>query len=89
MKDSSGTTSGTPGTATTAIAANTSRIGYMVQNVGASDIWINEMGTATAASGSIKLTANATYISPANATTANSVSVISAGTSIPFTAREW
>lgn len=78
------------GTAQQLMAANLVRRGFMLQNISAGPLWINELG-ATAVQGqpSIQVAAGATYTSPPNATSPAAVSIIGATTAQAFVAREW
>lgn len=77
------------GTAQTAIASNASRRGYWIQNLSAGDLWISDVGPATAASPSLKIVAGGLYESmPGNCPT-SAISIIGATTSQAFAAREY
>lgn len=86
--DKSGTIA-TGGTAQTAIALNANRRAFWIQNLSAGDLWISDVGTATAASPSLKIVAGGLYESmPGNCPT-SAISIIGATTSQAFAAREY
>jgi hypothetical protein len=64
------------------------RKGCLVQNLSTGDLWISEVGTAAAASPSIKVPAGSQYIcmSPASG---QALSIFGATTAQSFAAREW
>ena len=77
------------GTAQTAIALNANRRAFWIQNLSAGDLWISDVGTATAASPSLKIVAGGLYESmPGNCPT-SAISIIGATTSQAFSAREY
>lgn len=77
------------GTAQTAIALNANRRAFWIQNLSAGDLWISDVGTATAASPSLKIVAGGLYESmPGNCPT-SAISIIGATTSQAFAAREY
>lgn len=77
------------GTAQTAIALNANRRAFWIQNLSAGDLWISDVGTATAASPSLKIVAGGLYESmPGNCPT-SAISIIGATTSQEFAAREY
>lgn len=88
INDRSGTIT-TGGTPQSLMAANSSRKGFMVQNISAGDLWINELGAATQTAGSIKIAPGATYSSPLGGTPLGAVSIVGATAAQAFTAREW
>ena len=86
--DKSGTIA-TGGTAQTAIALNANRRAFWIQNLSAGDLWISDVGPATAASPSLKIVAGGLYESmPGNCPT-SAISIIGATTSQAFAAREY
>lgn len=88
--DRSGTTSATPSTAANAMASNSSRKGFQIQNVSTTaGMWFNGLGTATAGSGSFYLAPGSLYETPLGMSPTGAISVISTTASVPFTAREW
>ncbi len=77
------------GTAQTAIALNANRRAFWIQNLSSGDLWISDVGTATAASPSLKIVAGGLYESmPGNCPT-SAISIIGATTSQAFAAREY
>jgi hypothetical protein len=85
--DRSGTTSATPGTATTLAAANVSRRGLDIQNISASNIGVSENGSsATIGSpGTYTVAAGALVIIRTN----RAVSVVGSAASQAYTATEF
>ena len=77
----------TGGAAQTVAAANDARRGFWFQNVSDTEMWISELGTATADQPCIKIPAGAMYEFPVVPNTA--ISVICATTGKAFSAREW
>jgi hypothetical protein len=87
--DRSGTTSATPSTASNAIASNSSRRGYSIQNLSDSaTIWVNHSGTAAANSGR-KLLPNSYWETPLGMSPKGAISVFSTSASVPIFAEEW
>jgi hypothetical protein len=85
----SGTTSATPSTATNAIASNSSRRGYSIQNLSDSaTIWVNDLATAAVNTGH-KILPNGYYETPFGMAPKIAVSVLSTTAAVPYTAREW
>lgn len=77
------------GTAQVAIALNAGRRAYWILNTSAGDLWISDVGTATAASPSLRIPPNGLYESlPGNCPT-NAISIIGATTAQSFAAREY
>ena len=76
-------------TAQTLMAANTSRRGCEVQNISSGDLWIYELGTATATQPSKWLPAGAYYLCPPTGIPTTAWSIFGATTGQAFTAREW
>jgi hypothetical protein len=89
LTDRSGTiTAG--GTAQQLMAANASRIGFSIQNLSTTtDLWVNALGTAAASQPSIKLVPGAYFETPPNFGAVGAISVFSATTGVPFSAREY
>ena len=86
--DKSGTvTAG--GTAQTLMGARASRQGFVVQNLSATDLYINATGTAAANSGSIRIAAGNLYECPNHAVPITAVSIFGATTAQAFTAYEY
>lgn len=86
--DKSGTiTSG--GVAQTLMASNTSRNGFLLQNLSSGDLWISSLGTAAANQPSLWLPAGAYYEPPLNGVPTAAISIFGATTSQAFAAREW
>lgn len=86
LQDRSGTiTAG--GTAQQLMPLWQGRHGCIVQNLSATDLWINDQGTAAAAAPSIKVPAGAQFVcvGPTGAV----LSIFGATTAQPFAAREW
>lgn len=80
----------TAGIAQTLSASSDSRRGFMVQNLSADDLWVNEGGTTAAPSRpSIKIIAGALYESPYNIPCPYEISIYGATAGQSFTAREW
>lgn len=77
------------GTAQTAMAANTARKGFWIQNQSTGDLWINSLATAVADSPSMKIAAGALYENPPSGVPVGAVSIIGATTGQKFAAREW
>lgn len=77
------------GTQQTLMAANTDRKGYLVQNVSAGDLWINDQGNAAATQPSLKLIPGAYYETPLTGAPRTAISIFGATTGQAFTAREW
>lgn len=88
MIDRSGTiTSG--GTAQTIAAADSTRIGFLIQNVSDTDMYVNFGAVAVAGGTSLKLVSGAGYETPSTLAEKGAVSVIGATTGKAFTAKEW
>ena len=77
------------GTAQTAIAANTARVGYSIQNTSTGVLWFSGVGTAAANGSSMILLPNGYYETPLNAKNTGAVSIFGATTGQSFAAREW
>ena len=79
----------TGGTAQVLMASNANRIGFSVQNLSTGDLWINPLGTASAAQPSIKLAPGVYFESPVGYGSVLSVSIFGATTGQSFSALEW
>ena len=77
------------GTAQNAMAANSSRVGFMIQNISAGDLWINTLTTAVADQPSIKVAPGQLYETPLTMPCTGAVSIIGATTGQKFVGREW
>lgn len=84
---SSTITAGT--TAQELMPANSERRGFWIMNTSAGDLWINDVGTAAAASPSLKVVSGALYESPITGCPVGAISIYGATTSQAFSAREW
>jgi hypothetical protein len=84
--DKSGTIT-TGGTAQNAIAANSNRKGWMIQNISDTDMYINEAGTAT--TGKFLLKSGASAVSQGNAVTTGAISILCATTGKAFAGVEY
>lgn len=76
-------------TAQSLMAANAARRGCEVQNVSNADLWIYELGTASAAQPSKWLPAGAYYLCPPTGIPVTAWSIFGATTGQAFMAREW
>ncbi len=74
------------GTAQVLSPANPARKVIQVFNVSNSDLWISQVGTASAGAGSIKIISGGYYVSPTNAVTFGAISIFGASTNQAFTA---
>ncbi len=89
LTDRSGTIT-TGGAAQTLAAFNEARKGFMIQNLSAGDLWINELGgTAAASQPSIKITSGQVYETMDGQPCPYAISIFGATTAQAFTAREW
>lgn len=79
----------TGGTAQVAIAENSKRIGFWIQNVSAGDLYVNDVGTAAATGSSVKIAAGSIYESPAMGCVTGDISIFGATTAQAFVAREY
>lgn len=80
----------TGGVAQTLMAANITRSGFMVLNLSAGDLWINELGgTASASQPSIKITTGQLYETMTGQPCPEAITIFGATTAQAFTAREW
>jgi hypothetical protein len=86
IADRSGTVT-TGATAQQVAGANSFRRGFFLQNTSVGDLWVSEVGIATAASPSFRIPAGEAFSFPATPSAA--VSVYGATTGQAFTAREW
>lgn len=78
------------GVAQTLCAANSSRIGFCVQNVSSENLWINELGSSAAATQpSLLLSPGSLYEAPASCVSKLAISIFGATTGQAFSAREW
>jgi hypothetical protein len=80
------------GTAQTFAAANTSRRGYRVQNLSATNLYINDKGATavtTQTGASFTLVPGAMYESNPNGVSTSAISIIGATTSQAFEGAEW
>jgi hypothetical protein len=76
------------GTAQALSASNATGRYFFVENLHATeDLWIYDLGTATASQPSVKIPAGGLYESPYSTTGA--LSIIAATTAHPYSAREW
>lgn len=75
------------GTAQVLSAANPSRRGFWIQNISTTDLWINELGNASAAPPSIVLAKGDIYEFPI--AVGSAISIFGATTGQAFSAREW
>ncbi len=86
--DRSGTIAST-GVSQTLMAANATRSGYVVQNNGASVMWLNEIGAAASAiGGSYAIAPGAVFPPPGWPVTAAAIAITGTAAQA-FTAREW
>ena len=77
------------GTAQTAIAANTARVGCSIQNTSTGVMWVSDVGTAAPNGSSMLLLPGGEYVSPINAKIVGAISVYGATTGQSFAGREW
>lgn len=77
------------GTAQQLMAANAARMGFAVQNISDTDLWVRRGGTAAAAQPSIKVAAGGYYESPVGSQTTGTISIFGATTGKAFVAHEW
>jgi len=80
------------GTAQSLMAAKdypANRNGFWIQNLSAGDLWIYELGTATADSPSIKIAAGGFFTMVGVDCPDSAISIIGATTGQKFAAREW
>lgn len=69
--------------------ANPIRKGFWIQNNSSGDLWVNDLGAATAAQPSLKLEMGDYYESPAGGAPVGAISIIGATLGQTFSAREW
>lgn len=79
----------TGGTAQSLFPANLVRQGGLIQNLSASDLWVNDLGAAAATQPSIRVPPGALYEWPLHAVPVTAVSIFGATTGQAFSAREW
>lgn len=77
------------GVAQTLMAANSSRRGFWIQNVSTGDLWISDLGTASAAQPSVVVPPGALYEAPSGGVPTSAISIFGATTGQAFAAREW
>lgn len=77
----------TGGTAQSLCAARANRCGLCVQNQSAADLWVNDLGAASADNGGIRIAAGALYEFPYGPVDA--VSILGATAGQAFYCREW
>lgn len=77
------------GTAQTALAANTARTGYEIQNQSTGTLWFSDVATAVAGEPSFEIAPGATYWTPDTYRPKGAVSIIGATTGQAFAARQW
>lgn len=76
-------------TAQNALAANANRSGYFFQNLSTvNPMYLNELGTATAVQGSIKIPPGGTFPPAGYPVSTGALSVLGTAAD-PFTCREW
>ena len=86
--DRSGVTHASVGTSTSLMDANQERRYLLVQNVGADPIWINFGAPATTGAGSVKLVPNDALVLEDTFVSIQEITVASAASSVPYTAKE-
>lgn len=79
----------TGGTAQNAASSNSTRKGYLLQNLSTGDLWFSTLATAVADQPSIKLPAGAYFESPLGAAGTGAISIIGATTGQKWAGREW
>ncbi len=79
----------TGGVAQDLAPANAARRGYQVYNMSSNDLWISEVGSASAGIGSIKIAPGGYYDSPITGVTSGAISIFGATTNDAFTAWEF
>ena len=88
LVDKSGTiTAG--GSAQTAIASNSLRRGFIIQNNSSGNLWFSSMATAVQSQPSFLIQPGGYYETPVHAVPTATVSIIGPTTGQAFTAREW
>ena len=88
MTDRSGTIA-TGGSSQPVMSANGSRDGFFVQNLSDGDIYINDLGAASATQPSLRIPPGMLYESPMRGVTTAAVAIFGATTGQAFAAREW
>jgi hypothetical protein len=86
--DRSGTTSGTPSTSTTVAAANPSRKYFIIQNLGASNIYVNFTSAANTTSSILLAASGGSFVMESSFVSTEAITVLSAGTSVAYMAKE-
>lgn len=79
----------TGGVAQQLMASNASRTGFYVQNTSDDDLWISDVGTASAGGASILIPSGMIYESMAHAVPTTAISIYGATTGQSFAAREF
>lgn len=88
VTDASGSTSATPSTSTSLIAANSARKYLIIQNLSdTATIWVNPSGTATAGAGSFKILANGSIVFEGSFICTQAFTVLSTIASVSYTAK--
>ena len=85
LTDASGTTSGTGNTSTTALAANSLRKYFMIQNIGTAVIWFNFTSAASTGGASIQLPAGSGFLQESGFVSGEAINVLSTTASVPYT----
>lgn len=88
MTDRSGTIA-TGGGSQALMPANGSREGFFVQNLSSGDLFINDLGAASASLPSVRVPAGMLYESQPRAVTTAAIAIFGATTGQAFAAREW
>lgn len=71
------------------LPANPNRNGFLVQNVSAADLWINDQGDAGAVQPSLRIPANSEWRTPDGASVTTAVTIFGATAGQAFSCREW
>lgn len=79
----------TGGTAQQIAAANADRRGGWIQNNSTSDLWLNDLGTATIGGSSLKIPAGGYYEFPATGVPTGALSIIGPNTGQAWSGRVW
>lgn len=77
------------GAAQTLMPANPSRHGCSVQNESPFDLWVNELGTASASEPSRLLTSGSEWLCPSNGIPTGVISIYGPVTGQTYAAKEW
>lgn len=77
------------GVAQVLAAANKERRGFWIQNVSSGDLWVSEVGNASATQPSILLAAGQMYEPFPGVCPTGAISIFGATTGQAFSAREW